>query len=158
MRLWDGSFGFDPLITYRSEKRSITYQSANYRRRGVSKSTPVCNCHNEDDIVAARQLSGENVAATDDYKYGSFREVRCNCRLSYNVDCGMYRVSVYLESRGAAWSPCSPIFHNSRNYDGDSETAESRWFAYKNCELSFQKFTLRTVVSIKMFSKGIYKG
>lgn len=96
-----GSFGFEPLITRRSEKRSVTYQSANYRR-SVSKSTPVCNCHNEDDIVAARQLSDENVAATDDYKYGSFHEARCNCRLSCIVDCGVYRVSVCPEPRGAA--------------------------------------------------------
>lgn len=79
--------------------------------RGISKSMPACNCHNKDDIVVRASITGRKCVVTFDYKYGSFREARCNCRLSHITP--MWRASrirVPGVSRREAWSPRVAMF------------------------------------------------
>jgi len=114
------TFWFDLLFAHR---RRVTLQSVNYRRRSVSKSSS----YRQFVIVIMRTilwprvnyqakmwLRPSTINTADFANWG----VIAGCHITSIVACIEYPCNP--ESRGAAWSSCSPIFHNI--------SAKLRWF------------------------------
>lgn len=106
---------FVTLVGTRSARRfthPANYRGAMFRNQCHT----ACNCHNKDDIVAARQLSGENAQRRPTINTGRLSRTvgrSVIAELSYvAVDVGgaAYRDRERLVAQ--ARSPCSAIFRN----------------------------------------------
>lgn len=86
---------------YGGEKRDVQcmyVRVGQLYQRSVSKSMTACNCHNKDDIVGARQLTGKMCSGSRLYIWQLQRTARQCIIVGCHIvsTCGMYQECLFM--------------------------------------------------------------